>query len=187
MKYPKKHGGHKSNHGRANHSKNNTVHRGRHGARHGHTGNKMNTKTLAIAITIIFILIAASVVYILVSDREEQPNPTNVQCQNHCDSNSITAFCDVERRADENLIATCNELATNPDYARYGVQPCPAIDCEEEEETDNTCEGGLNSEWVDATSEGECPDREGEFVINREDERSDEPPTEGQVCCFYYD
>ncbi|MEX0920275.1 MAG: hypothetical protein WDZ69_01690 [Candidatus Pacearchaeota archaeon] len=182
MKYPKKHGGHKSNHGRANHSKNNTVHRGRHGARHGHTGNKMNTKTLAIAITIIFILIAASVVYILVSDRgEEQPDPISEQCAFLCESEQKTGFCDFRVNADEELRTTCNELATNPDYAQYGVETCPAIDCEEEEEVDQTCVEGLGGIWEEPQADGTC--EQFGLKARKEIPASDNPPEEGMVCC----
>ncbi|MEX0921130.1 MAG: hypothetical protein WDZ62_02605 [Candidatus Pacearchaeota archaeon] len=151
-------------------------------------------KKLILAISIIFALIIISVVYILISsddlgveDISEEPSPILEQCEFACNSGQKTSFCNVQRNVDENLRTTCYELATNPDYANYGVESCAEIICEtQEEESDFTCEGGLNSEWVDSTSDGSCPEREGMFSRLR-DEASDSPPEEGQVCCFYYD
>ena len=138
-------------------------------------------------IIILVVLVAAILVYNFVIKKEKiaEPDPIIFQCASACDSGQQVAFCNVERAFVGGGLATCNQLATNPQYAQYGVQTCPAISCTvTPQESDKTCVTGLNATWVNPTSDGSCPAQEGKFARKRTP--SDSPPTAGQICCFYY-
>jgi len=150
----------------------------------------MKNKTLIWAIVFVFALVIISVIYVFFVGGPEKPDSVSVQCAFACESGQGTAFCAVERTVNENLKATCYELATSSQYSQYNVATCPEISCETGSTTstqtdDKTCISGLNSEWVDPDENGNCPQREDMFAIKRDS--SDEPPVEGQICCFYYD
>ncbi len=148
----------------------------------------MENKTLIWAVIFVFALVIASVIYVFFIDKAG-PDSIAVQCEFACESEQETAFCVVERTVNENLEATCYELAINSQYSQYSVATCPEISCETSgggstQTDDKTCVSGLNSEWVTAEN-GECPEKENMFVMKRDP--SDEPPIAGQICCFYYD
>jgi len=150
----------------------------------------MKNKTLIWAIVFVFALVVVSVVYVFVIGGPEKPADISVKCEFACESGQETAFCIIDRTVNENLKATCYELATNSQYTQYNVATCPEISCETSGGTstqtdDKTCVSGLNSEWVDPDENGECPERENMFSMKRDP--SDEPPAAGQICCFYYD
>jgi len=150
----------------------------------------MKNKTLVLAIIFVLVLVVASVVYVFFVGGPEKPDSVSVQCEFACESGQENAFCIVERTVNENLKATCYELATNSQYAQYNVATCPEISCENsggapDQTDDRTCVTGLKSEWVTPDENGECPEKEGMFVM--EQNPSDEPSVSGQICCFYYD
>jgi len=151
----------------------------------------MKNKTLVLAIIFVLVLVVASVVYVFFVGGPEKPDSVSVQCGFACESGQETAFCTIERTVNENLKATCYELATKSQYSQYNVATCSEISCESSggsstQTDDKTCVSGLNSEWVDADENGECPEREGMFVTKRND-ASDESPVAGQICCDYYE
>ena len=114
-----------------------------------------------------------------------KPQPVSDQCQFACETNQKSSFCDVGRKADNSVTATCNELVTNQQYSKYNVQACPSISCTlTAQELDKTCVTGLNSVWMTPTSEETCPSQENKFARKRIP--SDDPPIEGQICCYYY-
>ena len=143
-----------------------------------------------IIISVIFaIVIIAAIIYFSISPPEgnseqEKPNPVAEQCAFACETSQKAAFCDVVRTADSSITATCNELATNPNYAKYNVQSCTSISCVPSQELDQTCVTGLNGIWANPTTDGVCPAQEGKLV--RERNSSDNPSVAGQICCYYY-
>ena len=53
-------------------------------------------------------------------------------CSIACSTNSIYDFCSQERvlkAGGEEVTATCFLLASNEDYAKYGIEDCPAVTC----------------------------------------------------------
>jgi len=143
-----------------------------------------------IIISVIFaIVIIAAIIYFSISSPEgsfeqEKPNPVAEQCAFACETSQKAAFCDVVRTADSGITATCNELATNPNYAKYNVQSCTSISCVPSQELDQTCVTGLNGIWATPTA-GTCPVQEGKTA--RERTSSDNPSVAGQICCYYYE
>ncbi len=149
----------------------------------------MKNKTLIWAIVFVLILVAASVSYIFFIG-SDKPDTVSVQCAYFCETGQEAGFCSFKIDVSENLKVTCYELATNSQYAQYNVAACPEISCENSGGTsgqtdEKTCVSGLNSEWVDADENGECPEKENMFSMKRDP--SDEPPSAGQICCFYYE
>lgn len=146
------------------------------------TGAKKKKTLLVIAIVLVVLVVLVAVILIL--EKEEKPNPIDVQCSFACESGQKTSFCVVERKVTDELRTTCDELSKNSLYTEYNVETCPAISCVVQE-TDQTCVTGLNSTWVTPTTDGMCPPQENKFVRKRVS--SDEPPVPEQICCFYYD
>jgi hypothetical protein len=142
----------------------------------------MDNKKLVWVIVIIFILIVISVGIILILKKEEiKPNPIDIQCGFDCENNQRTAFCFVERKVNDTLTTTCDELSKNSLYAQYNVETCPAISCVVQEEADQTCITGLGGTWESPDAEGKC--LQGGIKIVRKLTSSDEPPVPGQICC----
>ena len=117
-----------------------------------------------------------------------EPDPITFQCASACESQQKVAFCDVQRSFEGGL-ATCNELATNSQYSQYNVQTCPSISCTipgtgGTQTNDQTC-AGLGGTWVAPTESGTCPSQEGKLTRKRTP--TDSPPTEEQICCYYYE
>ena len=141
----------------------------------------MNKKLVWIII-IIFILIAIFIVLILEKEKVK-PNPVDVQCRFACESAQKTAFCFVERKVNDELTTTCDELSKNSLYAQYNVETCPTISCVVQEETaaDQTCITGLGGKWEFPDAEGKCP--QSGIKIIRQVMSSDESPIQGQICC----
>ena len=140
----------------------------------------MNNKKLILIIFIVLV-VAAGIVFLLVK-KEIKPEPAPVQCEFFCSTNQANAFCNVKITADKNTKATCNELATNPSYSKFGVASCPTISCSSLDEIDKTCVTGLGGGWVFLEND-KCPaDPEGIRIL-RKLTPSDAPPVEGQVCC----
>lgn len=56
-------------------------------------------------------------------------------CEVACSTNGVYAFCSVAREVNDGVNdkfeATCNDLATNPEYAsrNYGINACSQVDC----------------------------------------------------------
>ena len=142
----------------------------------------MNNKKLIRVIIIIFVLIVILVGVILILDKEEKPNPIDVQCRFACESSQRTAFCFVERNVNDELTTTCDELSKNSLYTEYNVETCPAISCVvQQEEADQTCITGLGGTWESPDAEGKC--LQSGIKIIRQVTPSDEPPVQGQICC----
>jgi len=106
------------------------------------------------------------------------------QCAFACETNQASSFCDFSRRLNKNIVTTCNELATNSEYSKYNVQTCPTISCESLKNVDRSCVSGLESEWVNPDTNGNCPAQENKFV--KKLNPSDSPTVKGQICCYYY-
>lgn len=162
----------------------------KHHPQHHHTHHKhhkkvkkrdMDNKKLIWVIIIIFALIVISVAVILILKKEIKPNPIDVQCRVACENNQRTAFCFVERKVNNALTTTCDELSKNSLYVQYNVETCPIISCVIQEEADQTCITGLGGTWEFPDEEGICP-QSGEEIV-RKLTSSDEPPIQGQVCC----
>ncbi len=141
----------------------------------------MDNKKLIWVIIIIFALIVISVAVILILKKEVEPNPIDIQCSFACENNQRTAFCFVERKVNDELTTTCDELSKNSLYAQYNVETCPAISCVVQEEADQTCVTGLGGTWESPDAEGNCP--QSGIKIVRKLTPSDEPPIQGQICC----
>jgi hypothetical protein len=140
-------------------------------------------KKLVWIIIIILIVIAVSVVLIL-EKQKVKPNPIDVQCKSACESNQKTAFCFVERKVNDQITATCDELSKNSLYAEYNVETCPAISClaqQTAETADQKCVTGLGGKWEFPDAEGKCPQTG--IKIIRQVNSSDNPPISGQICC----
>jgi hypothetical protein len=142
----------------------------------------MSNKKLVRVIIIILALIVISVAVILILEKEEiEPNPIDVQCRFDCESNQRTAFCFVERKVNDTLTTTCDELSKNSLYSGYNVETCPAISCVVQEEADQTCVTGLGGTWESPDAEGNCP--QSGIKIIRQVTPSDNPSIQGQICC----
>lgn len=153
--------------------------------------SKNSNKKISLIVGVVFVLIIVVVGILIFTSREktEEPSTLSSQCAFACETSQKTAFCDVERKVTGEISETCIELSTNPDYSQYNVQSCPEISCssflEENSElaSDQTC-SGLEGTWETPGSDGKCPTKEGFFSRKRTAE--DSPPTEGQICCYYY-
>lgn len=161
---------------------------------HNTTDNKvkkrvMDKRKFLWGIIIILILVIVAVAFIILSPKKEEipkPDSIDIQCAFACNSHQKVAFCDVERALSDGAKATCKELSTNLQYSTYNVAACPTISCVlTAEELDKTCVTGLNSVWVTPGAGDTCPVQEGKF--SRKRTPSDNPPVEGQICCFYYE
>jgi hypothetical protein len=127
-------------------------------------------------------LIVISVAVILILKKEVKPNPIDVQCGFDCENAQRTAFCFVERKVNDALTTTCDELSKNSLYAQYNVETCPAISCVvQTEATDQTCITGLGGTWESPDTEGNCP--QSGIKIIRQVTPSDNPLIQGQICC----
>jgi hypothetical protein len=149
----------------------------------------MDNKKLIRVIIIIFVLMVISVVVILILDKEEKPNPIDVQCSFACESSQKDSFCFVERKVNDELTTTCDELSKNSLYTEYNVETCSAISCTAQPQgnsqlaSDQTCVG-LEGTWETPTSDGKCPTKE-EFYARKRTALNN-PPIAGQICCYYY-
>ena len=152
----------------------------------------IGNKILIGAIVVVSVLIVVSLLWIFYSvddfvgeEVEEEevfvPTPIDEVCATACNDNQRDVFCFHNRRAADNLVTTCYELATNPDYSQYNVDECPEFSCERtSEELNPTCKF-LGGEWVFPRDDGSCPPTE----IKRRSQAnpSEEPPEEGKICC----
>jgi hypothetical protein len=141
----------------------------------------MDNKKLIRVIIIIFVLIVISVAVILILKKEVKPNPIDVQCRTACENAQRTAFCFVERKVNNALTTTCDELSKNSLYVQYNVETCPAISCVVQQEADQTCITGLGGTWESPDTEGNCP--QSGIKIIRQVTPSDNPLIQGQICC----
>lgn len=93
----------------------------------------MENKVLLISIIVGVIIIGTGIFFYFGSSDiiggEDKPSPVAEQCVFACDTEQKAAFCDVSRKADDSVTATCQQLATNSQYSKYNVQVCPSIDC----------------------------------------------------------
>ncbi len=131
-------------------------------------------------ISVVVILVAVGIFLVLHSKKIG----ISEQCSFACETNQTSGFCDFKRNVQNNITATCNELAINSQYSKYNVQACPTISCETPQEVDRTCVSGFNSEWTTPNADGTCPIQENKFI--KKLNPSDSPPVEGQICCYYY-
>ncbi|MEM4325783.1 MAG: hypothetical protein QXU40_00585 [Candidatus Pacearchaeota archaeon] len=146
----------------------------------------MNRRLLILAIIIVFILIIISLLFYNIRPTLKQ-DPIRVQCQYFCDTGQEEGFCNFKIRTGDGISLTCAGILGDEKYSKYGVQSCPSISCKSVvAEEDRSCVSGLGGIWVDPQDNGECPSRENKFSIRRID-HSDDPPKEGQICCFYYE
>jgi len=174
MKHHKK--GHHMNH--QGHSTHHVVHHRKSIGQH-----LMENKPLIIAIVVVFVLVVITGVYFTFFNYGVRGNALKVseQCASFCQTEQKAAFCDVDIRVTDKLRATCQALATESQYAEYGVIPCGTISCVlTAEESDNTCVVGLGGVWETPVGSA-CP-AEGDalrFVLSA----TDDAPTSGQICC----
>ena len=154
--------------------------------------DKRGLGTAAIVIIAVCVIVAIGGIIFFYSGLSEtgigggKPSPVSEQCAFACDSGQKASFCEVERKADDSVTATCNELATNSQYSKYNVQTCPTVSCVlTAQELDKTCVTGLSSVWATPNSEGMCPSQDDKFSRTRSP--SDSPPVAGQICCYYYE
>lgn len=158
-----------------------------------------NKRGLGTAATIILVILAIVVIgggiyyYSSLSEGivgDDKPIDILEQCVFACDTGQKTSFCDVSRKVDSSVTATCYQLATNSQYSKYNVQACPSIDCLAAPEgnsalaQDQTCTG-LEGTWETPTAEGACPVKQDKFSRIRSP--TDSPPVAGQICCYYYE
>jgi hypothetical protein len=149
-----------------------------------HHKRGMVNKKLFWSILLILVLIVVVIVYVfLIQQRGPKPDPLNVQCAYLCETGQKNAFCNIEKKLNENLRASCDELSKNPAYSKYKVLPCNKFSCElTPEEKDQTCVTGLGGTWEFPDPEtGRCK-QFGDYV-RRKMVPSDNPPIEGQICC----
>ena len=139
---------------------------------------------LFIAIILIIILIVGIFLVLGSNIKFIHHNSLSEQCSFACNTNQASGFCDFSRKLNKNTITTCDELATNPKYSKYNVQPCPEISCENLKKANRNCVSGLKAAWIAPDSNGDCPVKENEFV--KKLSPSDSPPIKGQICCYYY-
>ena len=141
-------------------------------------------KVLLISILVIIIFIV-SLVVIFVSRGREKPSPITEQCAFACESGQRVSFCDIERQANKDLKATCDEFSKNPQYSIYNIALCPSISCvvsneQAAREADQTCVSGLGGKWENPVGEA-CP-QSGEKIV-RKLNSSDQASVAGQICC----
>ena len=144
------------------------------------------TKKLIVAIIAVFVLLIISGIYIFILDvkEPEQPGPVNSlveTCSEWCDTKAINDWCDFELSASETLKGTCLGFSKSQIYKEFGVNSCPAIDCNNRPEVDQACISGLGGIWETPKSEGKC-EQLGDttrFVLTP----TDSSPVQGQICC----
>ena len=141
-------------------------------------GRKNNKILIFLALGILFVLIIGIIIWSL--STEPKPDPLSLQCQNACEGNSVYGFCSAERKVNNELKITCQTLAEDSQYVKYGVETCPEISCEPQD-LDQTCVIGLGGTWESPTAEGGCS--QGGAKVRRQVTSPDEPPVEGQICC----
>jgi len=137
----------------------------------------------AITVIVVFVvLIAAILVYnFVIKEKVAPPDPVAVQCALICDTNQTSAFCSFKVNASETIRVTCNELATNSQYAQYNVQLCPGISCSVQQPIqDQTCTG-LGGTWEQPASTGRCT--QSGTKVRRTLTTTDSPPQTGEICC----
>ncbi|MBW6442511.1 hypothetical protein K0A97_01865 [Patescibacteria group bacterium] len=154
---------------------------------------KKNKNSLTLGIIILAVLLIAFVSFLSFFSMEKEilseSDPFDVQCKFFCDTQQTNAFCTWPFQISENVFVTCHDLVSNPQYSSYNVQSCPAAGtCESNLPDDMTCEGeGLHGAWVTPTSEGGCPPGGIQGFGFKLVGYTDEPPIQGQICCFYPD
>ena len=150
-----------------------------------HQTNETGTRKkrgLLIALIVLGLLVVLVAVILILEKEKVEPNPIDVQCRFACENAQRTAFCFVERKVNDELTTTCDELSKNSLYAEYNVETCPAISCVVQDEAiDQTCVTGLGGTWESPDAEGKCP-QSGEEIV-RKLTPSDESLIQGQICC----
>jgi len=139
----------------------------------------MNKKGVGLGLVLVGVIVLVLVVggFFFFSSSNlssQKADSVAVQCQNACDTNQKSGFCDVARITPDGKSGTCVNLAAN---SKYDVQTCSNVDCNEA--IDQSCIIGLGGEWKTPISDGKCPDSG--IKIGS----TDSSPVEGQVCCFY--
>jgi hypothetical protein len=139
---------------------------------------KINNKTLVfLGVGLLLVLIIGFMIWS--SSFKTKSDSISIQCESACDTAQTNSFCLVERKVNNNLEATCKTLAEDSQYSEYGVKPCPTISCESQS-TDQTCVTGLGGTW-ELPIAGGCS--QSGTKIRRQVTSTDEPPTQGQICC----
>ncbi len=139
-------------------------------------------KRILLISVIVFVVLVVLVAVILILEKEKvEPNPIDVQCRFACENAQRTAFCFVERKINDELTTTCDELSKNSLYSEYNVEMCPAISCVVQQEADQTCITGLGGTWEFPDTGGKC--LQSGITIIRQIMPSDKPPVQGQICC----
>lgn len=141
---------------------------------------KKGSGKVIVFVAIGIVVVAAIIAGILLLGREKV-SPISEQCAFACEAKSTTGFCSVERKVEKDLLLTCETLATDSQYSKYGVEPCSAISCsaqQQQEEEESSPEGQtcamIGGEWTSGTT---CP--EGKFKLVP----SDSAPEAGMICC----
>jgi len=147
----------------------------------------MENKGLIVAIVVVFVLVIAVGGYVLFSGEEEGPAVSEqvsalvTTCDEWCDEERLSSWCDFELSATPTVSGTCSAFSKSTIYAEYGVQGCPAIDCDNRpaSQTEFTC-AELGGVW-EAPVEGTCEPLgdASRFILSP----TESPPTSGQICC----
>jgi len=141
-------------------------------------------KILLIILGLIVLAIIIMGIFIFVAKQKEldqEPAPIIEQCKFACDTNQKISFCDVERELTDGSKATCDTLSKQN---KFNIEVCPGISCVKET-LGAACVSDLGSVWKTPASGGNCPAEENKFARKRTP--SDNPPVEGQICCYYYE
>ncbi len=143
----------------------------------------MSNQTIIMIVVGVLVLLGIILgVVFLGGEKEEgsEPDPVAEQCAFQCESGSVPGFCSMKMEFDD-LSLTCETLATNSQYANYGVQECGSISCiQESSPSSQTCIS-LGGEWETPAADGDCV--QDSDKIKREMTTSDDAPEAGQICC----
>lgn len=143
-------------------------------------GNKNKTPLITLSLVVLAVIIIGIFLFVA-KQKLSEPDLISEQCKFACDGNQKTSFCEVERKLPDKTKSTCDILSKQN---KFDVEPCSSISCAEET-LDTSCVSGLGSVWKTPDSEENCPQEENKFVRKRTP--SDNPPIEGQICCYYYE
>jgi hypothetical protein len=87
-------------------------------------------KKLIIAIVVgIILVVTIGIIFFNLRGEKVTSDPVSEQCKFACDGGQTNLFCLWDMKTSDGLTATCKILSENPDYIKYGVEPCPTIKC----------------------------------------------------------
>ncbi len=106
------------------------------------------------------------------------------QCEIACATGGKYDFCSELRtlkiKGDDIEDTNCYALATNSDYAKYGIDECKAITCDSSGEGTKTC-NSIGGDWI----EGDCPTSKPDVYTGGD--LSDAGDNAGKNCCYKFE